>query len=66
MTAEFESTGITELGPGQNDPEAWQYETVARCNLAKSREDTLRGEASSSLDKQEGFGAMLIFVNVIQ
>lgn len=66
MTAEFESTGITELGPGQNDPEAWQYERVACCSLAKLKEITPRGEANSSLDKQERFRAKLIFVNVIQ
>lgn len=62
---EFEPSCITELGPGQDDLEAWQY-TVARCKLAELREDTPRREANRSLDKQGGFEAMLIFVNVIQ
>lgn len=66
MTAESELAGIIEFSPGQNDFEAWQYEMVARCNLAELREDTPRCEANSSLDKQEGFGTMPIFVNVIQ
>lgn len=65
MTAEFEPAGITELGPGQDDLKAWQY-MVARRNLAELRKDTPRCEANSSLDKQEKFGTMLIFVNVIQ
>lgn len=65
MTAEFEPAGIAELGPGQDDLEAWQY-MMARCNLAELREDTPRCEANCSRDKQEGFGTMLIFVNVIQ
>lgn len=65
MTAESEPARVTELGPGQNDLEAWQS-MVSRCHLAKLREDTPRSEANSSLDKQEGFGAMLIFVNLIQ